>query len=140
MRGAYPGRPQQIAAILAWSVSPENSLMTGQVLFIDGRVEGRTDLVRNFRGKSHEQIRQSFLEKGLVPGETLLVLIRTRPRSEVACVGGLTQRGSTFRRGLRDLPASRHRHALAGKHVALFYRGMMFAAAAGGCAPSLRVA
>jgi ABC-type uncharacterized transport system fused permease/ATPase subunit len=31
-------------------------------------------------------------------------------------------------------------NALAGKHVALFYRGMMFAAAAGGCAPSLRVA
>jgi NAD(P)-dependent dehydrogenase (short-subunit alcohol dehydrogenase family) len=39
MRGAYPGRPQQIAAILAWSVSPENSLMTGQVLFVDGGVE-----------------------------------------------------------------------------------------------------
>jgi NAD(P)-dependent dehydrogenase (short-subunit alcohol dehydrogenase family) len=39
MRGAYPGRPQQIAAILGWCLSPENSLMTGQVLFVDGGVE-----------------------------------------------------------------------------------------------------
>jgi len=39
MRGAYPGRPEQMAAILAWCVSPENSLMTGQVLFVDGGVE-----------------------------------------------------------------------------------------------------
>lgn len=39
MRGAYPGRPEQVAAILAWCVSPENSLMTGQVLFVDGGVE-----------------------------------------------------------------------------------------------------
>ena len=39
MRGAYPGRPQQMAAILAWCLSPENSLMTGQVLFVDGGVE-----------------------------------------------------------------------------------------------------
>jgi NAD(P)-dependent dehydrogenase (short-subunit alcohol dehydrogenase family) len=39
MRGAYPGRPEQMAAILAWCVSPENSLMTGQILFVDGGVE-----------------------------------------------------------------------------------------------------
>lgn len=39
MRGAYPGRPEQMAAILAWCVSPENSLMTGQVLFVDGGAE-----------------------------------------------------------------------------------------------------
>jgi NAD(P)-dependent dehydrogenase (short-subunit alcohol dehydrogenase family) len=39
MRGAFPGRPEQMAAILAWFVSPENSLMTGQILFVDGGVE-----------------------------------------------------------------------------------------------------
>jgi NAD(P)-dependent dehydrogenase (short-subunit alcohol dehydrogenase family) len=39
MRGAYPGRPEQMAAILAWCVSVENSLMTGQILFVDGGVE-----------------------------------------------------------------------------------------------------
>lgn len=39
MRGAYPGRAEQMAAILAWCVGPENSLMTGQVLFVDGGVE-----------------------------------------------------------------------------------------------------
>ncbi len=39
MRGAYPGRPEQMAALLAWCVSPENSLMTGQILFVDGGVE-----------------------------------------------------------------------------------------------------
>jgi NAD(P)-dependent dehydrogenase (short-subunit alcohol dehydrogenase family) len=39
MRGAYPGRPEQMAAILAWCVSPENSLMTGQILYVDGGVE-----------------------------------------------------------------------------------------------------
>ena len=39
MRGAFPGRPEQMAAILAWCVSVENSLMTGQVLFVDGGVE-----------------------------------------------------------------------------------------------------
>ena len=39
MRGAYPGRPQQMAATLAWCVSPENSLMTGQILFVDGGAE-----------------------------------------------------------------------------------------------------
>jgi NAD(P)-dependent dehydrogenase (short-subunit alcohol dehydrogenase family) len=39
MRGAYPGRPEQMATILAWCVSPENSLMTGQILFVDGGFE-----------------------------------------------------------------------------------------------------
>ena len=39
MRGAFPGRPEQMAATLAWCVSPENSLMTGQILFVDGGLE-----------------------------------------------------------------------------------------------------
>src|SRR5579885_3385071 len=39
MRGAYPGRADELAAILAWCVSPENSLMTGQILFVDGGYE-----------------------------------------------------------------------------------------------------
>jgi len=39
MHGVYPARPEQMAAILAWCVSPENSLMTGQILFVDGGAE-----------------------------------------------------------------------------------------------------
>jgi NAD(P)-dependent dehydrogenase (short-subunit alcohol dehydrogenase family) len=39
LRGAFPGRPEQMAAALAWCISPENSLMTGQILFVDGGVE-----------------------------------------------------------------------------------------------------
>lgn len=39
MRGVYPARPEQMAAILGWCVSPENSLMTGQILFVDGGAE-----------------------------------------------------------------------------------------------------
>jgi NAD(P)-dependent dehydrogenase (short-subunit alcohol dehydrogenase family) len=39
LRGAFPGRPEQMAATLAWCVSPENSLMTGQILFVDGGAE-----------------------------------------------------------------------------------------------------
>lgn len=39
MRGAFPGRPEEAAALLAWCVSPENSQMTGQVLFADGGFE-----------------------------------------------------------------------------------------------------
>ena len=39
MRVAYPARPEQMAAILAWCVSPENSLMTGQILFADAGFE-----------------------------------------------------------------------------------------------------
>ena len=39
MRGVFPARPEQMAAILAWLVSAENSFMTGQILFVDGGVE-----------------------------------------------------------------------------------------------------
>jgi NAD(P)-dependent dehydrogenase (short-subunit alcohol dehydrogenase family) len=39
LRGAYPGRPEEAAAVLAWCVSPENSQMTGQILFVDGGFE-----------------------------------------------------------------------------------------------------
>jgi NAD(P)-dependent dehydrogenase (short-subunit alcohol dehydrogenase family) len=39
LRGAFPGRPEEAAAILAWCVRPENSQMTGQVLFADGGLE-----------------------------------------------------------------------------------------------------
>jgi len=39
LRGAFPGRPEEAAASLAWCVSPENSQMTGQVLFADGGLE-----------------------------------------------------------------------------------------------------
>lgn len=39
MLGAFPGRPDAMAAILGWCVSPENSLMTGQILFADGGYE-----------------------------------------------------------------------------------------------------
>jgi NAD(P)-dependent dehydrogenase (short-subunit alcohol dehydrogenase family) len=39
LRGAYPGRPEEAAAMLAWCVSPENSMMTGQVVFVDGGAE-----------------------------------------------------------------------------------------------------
>jgi NAD(P)-dependent dehydrogenase (short-subunit alcohol dehydrogenase family) len=39
MRGAFPGRPEEMAAALAWCVSAENSLMTGQILCVDGGVE-----------------------------------------------------------------------------------------------------
>jgi len=39
IRGAFPGRPEQAAAALAWCTSPENSMMTGQLLFVDGGAE-----------------------------------------------------------------------------------------------------
>jgi NAD(P)-dependent dehydrogenase (short-subunit alcohol dehydrogenase family) len=39
LRGAYPGRAEEAAAALAWVVSPENSVMTGQVVFVDGGAE-----------------------------------------------------------------------------------------------------
>ena len=35
LRGSYPGEPEAMAALLAWCVSPKNSLMTGQVMFAD---------------------------------------------------------------------------------------------------------
>ena len=36
---ARPARPDQLAALIAWCVGAENSLMTGQVLFADGGLE-----------------------------------------------------------------------------------------------------
>lgn len=39
LRGSFPGRPEEAAALLAWCVSPENSQMTGQILFADGGLE-----------------------------------------------------------------------------------------------------
>ena len=39
LRGAFPGRPEEAAAMLAWCVSAENSQMTGQILFVDGGIE-----------------------------------------------------------------------------------------------------
>jgi NAD(P)-dependent dehydrogenase (short-subunit alcohol dehydrogenase family) len=39
MKGAFPGRPDSMAAALAWCVSAENALMTGQVIFVDGGFE-----------------------------------------------------------------------------------------------------
>jgi NAD(P)-dependent dehydrogenase (short-subunit alcohol dehydrogenase family) len=39
LRGAFPGRPEEAAALLAWCISPENSQMTGQVLFADAGYE-----------------------------------------------------------------------------------------------------
>jgi NAD(P)-dependent dehydrogenase (short-subunit alcohol dehydrogenase family) len=36
---AWPGRPEQMAALLAWCLGPENVLMTGQVMFADGGLE-----------------------------------------------------------------------------------------------------
>jgi NAD(P)-dependent dehydrogenase (short-subunit alcohol dehydrogenase family) len=41
LRGSFPGRPEEAAALLAWCISPENSQMTGQVLFADGGCEAR---------------------------------------------------------------------------------------------------
>lgn len=39
LRGAFPGRPEEAAAILGWCVSAENSQMTGQILFADAGLE-----------------------------------------------------------------------------------------------------
>jgi NAD(P)-dependent dehydrogenase (short-subunit alcohol dehydrogenase family) len=41
LRGAFPGRPQDAAALLSWLVSPENTQLTGQVMFADGGFECR---------------------------------------------------------------------------------------------------
>jgi NAD(P)-dependent dehydrogenase (short-subunit alcohol dehydrogenase family) len=41
LRGAFPGRPQDAAALLSWLVSADNTQLTGQVLFADGGVESR---------------------------------------------------------------------------------------------------
>jgi NAD(P)-dependent dehydrogenase (short-subunit alcohol dehydrogenase family) len=39
LRGAFPGRPDEAAAILDWCASAENSQMTGQILYVDGGLE-----------------------------------------------------------------------------------------------------
>jgi len=39
VRGAFPGKPEEAAHILAWLTSPENSQITGQILFADGGFE-----------------------------------------------------------------------------------------------------
>ncbi|AKU95047.1 Short-chain dehydrogenase/reductase SDR [Labilithrix luteola] len=39
LSGAFPGRADEAAAVLAWCISPENSQMTGQILFVDGGIE-----------------------------------------------------------------------------------------------------
>ena len=39
LRGAYPGAPRAMAALLAWCAGPQNNLMTGQVLFADAGFE-----------------------------------------------------------------------------------------------------
>ncbi len=39
LRDAYPGQPEEAAAALCWCVSPENSQMTGQVLYVDAGFE-----------------------------------------------------------------------------------------------------
>jgi NAD(P)-dependent dehydrogenase (short-subunit alcohol dehydrogenase family) len=41
LAGAFPGRPDEAARLLAFLVSPENSQMTGQILYADGGVECR---------------------------------------------------------------------------------------------------
>lgn len=41
LRGAFPGRPEEAAHLLAWLVGPENTQLTGQVLFADGGLEAR---------------------------------------------------------------------------------------------------
>jgi NAD(P)-dependent dehydrogenase (short-subunit alcohol dehydrogenase family) len=41
LSGAFPGRPEEAAALLAWCVSPENSQMTGQILYADAGIECR---------------------------------------------------------------------------------------------------
>jgi NAD(P)-dependent dehydrogenase (short-subunit alcohol dehydrogenase family) len=42
--GVRPAHPDQLAALAAWCVGPENALMTGQVLFADGGLECRMRL------------------------------------------------------------------------------------------------
>jgi NAD(P)-dependent dehydrogenase (short-subunit alcohol dehydrogenase family) len=37
--GARPGAPEAMAALIGWCAGPENTLMTGQVLFADGGLE-----------------------------------------------------------------------------------------------------
>ena len=39
LRGQYPGRPEKMGATLAWCVSEDNALMTGQILYVDAGYE-----------------------------------------------------------------------------------------------------
>ena len=39
LQGAFPGPAEQMAAVLAWCVSEDNALMTGQIIFVDGGLE-----------------------------------------------------------------------------------------------------
>ncbi len=39
LKGAFPGGPEEAARILTWLTSPENSQITGQILFADGGFE-----------------------------------------------------------------------------------------------------
>ena len=41
LRGAFPGRAEEAAEMLAWCVSPANTQMTGQVIYVDGGFEAR---------------------------------------------------------------------------------------------------
>ena len=41
LRGAFPGRAEEAAEVLAWCVSPANTQMTGQVVYVDGGFECR---------------------------------------------------------------------------------------------------
>ena len=41
LKGAFPGRAEEAAALLAWCVSPANTQLTGQILFADGGFECR---------------------------------------------------------------------------------------------------
>lgn len=42
LKGSFPGRPDEAAALLAWCVSRENSQMIGQIMFADGGLECRS--------------------------------------------------------------------------------------------------
>jgi NAD(P)-dependent dehydrogenase (short-subunit alcohol dehydrogenase family) len=39
LKGAFPGKPGEAAEILCWLTSPENTQITGQILFADGGFE-----------------------------------------------------------------------------------------------------
>lgn len=39
LKGAFPGRAEEAAALLAWCVGPANTQLTGQILFADGGFE-----------------------------------------------------------------------------------------------------
>ena len=41
LRGSYPGRPDAAAALIGWLAGPDNTQMTGQILFADGGFECR---------------------------------------------------------------------------------------------------